>query len=453
MTSVSFSKKILVDKSCKLYIFSLHSYMYCDIVDITPDNIVNLAYLSDKYLIHTLKDQCIQQFCKRILCRENAVRFAGLYKVDKYVIPEIRNATMAYIQAFASKIFEKDIEYDELSRDTLRQLLENDFLNCEEYELYAVCYGWAEHQCKGHGQPVQPKDIAEHLGDLLQLIRFPTMSSTEFAIVSKHGVLNSEDEQKLLEYISQKDIPEQRKNTSQKPMQDKTNRMDTIRSVGDVPFNCVRRSHYGKFENDKHDGDDYWISYSIDIKKGIESSLCNIFAVKSHKECKKGCLVLSVETPVSLLAFRLQLDELVCHRYSEEGFAMKVIITRKSCYGRVRSRYIGTVDVGPTASPVNRFHYHEARFRKPVTLRARRRYEIVLECTGNNTLYYHELPHDYFTGPSADFGRPFWVRWNSTKMACKSNGCVPNLIHGINYYPKTNMIFPSHPGVKYLSNW
>ena len=423
--------------------------MYCDTVDITTDNIVNLAYLSDKYLVHSLKDQCIKHVCKRMLRRDNAIRLAGLYNADKYVIPEIRNATMAYIQAFASKIFEEDIKYDEMTRDTLEQIVEKDFLNCDEYVLYASCYEWAENQCKGRGQPVQPKDIAEELGDLLQLIRFPTMSSTEFANVSRHGVLSSEDEQKLRQCIRQKEL------RSLKPMEDKTNRLETMHSASDFPFNSVRRSHYGEFQYDKHDDDDYWISYIVDMKEGAESSLCDVFAVKSHEECKKGCLVLSVDGPVSLLAFRLQLDELVCHRYSEEGVPVKVIITRKSStfYGRVQSRYIETLNVCPTDSPVNRFHYHEARFKKPVTLKARCDYEIVLEC--ENTLYYHEAPHDCWT-PAANLTGPFGIRWDLTKMACKENGCVSNLIHGVNYKLRNNWWRhqpTSEPGVVYFSDW
>ncbi len=450
-------------------------------MDITPDNIINLAYLSDKYLVHSLKYQCIKHFCEHILRRDNAIRRAGLYNADMCVIPEIRNATMAYIQTFASKIFEQDIEYDELTRDMLEQILEKDFLNCNEYVLYLVCYEWAQHQCKRRGQPVQPKDIAEELGDLLQLIRFPTMSWIEFADLSKHGVLNSEDgkkmleyiqqkdfaamswidfdhmskhgvatsedEKKLVEYIQQKDYSEQGKNDSQKPLENETN------MLAGVPFNCVRRSHYGKFENDKHAGDDYWISYSVDVREGSESSICNIFAVKSHKECKKGCLVLSVEVPVYLLAFRLQLDELVCHRYSEEGVSVRVIITQKSSvYGKVKSQYIETLDVCPTDSPVNQFHYHEAGFQKPVTLDLHCIYEVVLEC--ENLLYYYEVPHDHndYRTPPANLAKPFRIRWDLTKMACEKNGCVSNLIHGVNYKVQDNFWtgeYSSRPRIVY----
>ncbi len=393
--------------------------MYCDSVDITSDNIVNLAYLGDKYLVHRLKDWCVRSFRRHILCTDNAIKFAGL---DENVIPEISNATMAYIQAFAAKIFQGHVEYDKLTCDTLQQILEKDFVNYDEYGLYCACYEWAAHQClRDRGEPIQAKDIVEKLRDLLPLIRFPTMDLGEFVVVKSHGMLNKEDQRKVYRYIIQKRI---------RPMEDTT--------ILDIPFNCVRRSHYGEFENDRHDGCDNVIPYvlcSVDVKEGAESSFCNVFSLQSHGKCKNGCLVFSVEVPVSLLAFRLQLNELVCHSYSEEDVQVKLIITRKS-HGRVQSQYIESLRICPTASPEYRFHYHEARLNKPISLQAHCRYEILIKCM--KILDYHEVPCDIVGNPEANLTRPFRVEWLLTKRAREEYAAVSNLIHGINYKLKND---------------
>ncbi len=404
--------------------------MYCDTVDITTDNIINLAYLSDKYLVHQLKDQCVMYFRRHVLHKKTALKYAALD--HEYVLPELHDAAMMYIQTYIREIFALPIAYDQLTRDTLRQILEKDFLNADEYTMYWICCNWAQHQCKKRRDPVRPKNIAKELGDLLPLIRFPVVMNNVLGhdSVRQHGLLTTEDDCKILEYIIQTDSPEQLTDVGQKPRRVKCNGTDAVKlhSVLGVPFtsSCVRRSNYGKLVRDGKG--DIWCQYSLDMEEGLESSFCNFFSVQSDKECKKGCLVLSVEVPVSILAFRLQLNELVAHRYSEEGIQVKITITRKS-HGRVRSRYIETLSVCPTVSP-NCFHYHEARLKKPVALRACCRYEVVLEC--ENTLYYHGVPHDYYI-PEVGLARPFNVKWASMKKTCKSNESVSNLIHGINY--------------------
>ncbi len=402
----------------------LASYIYCDTVDITSGNVLNLVYLSEKYLVLQLKHQCMKYFRQHLLDHENALEYATLD-----LIPELHDATMMHIQTYARKILING--YAELTRDTLRQILEKDFLNTGEFRVYLFCRKWAEDQCKKRGGPARPQDIAKELDDLLPLIRFPVIMSDEITLhrLTRDGLLTTEDEHKMLEYIGEKYYHAEK-------LINVGDRTDTVElhTVLGVPFrsSCVRRSNYG----DLHLGSNgvLWCFYDfIDMEEGLESYFCNIFSVQSSKECKKGCLIFSSKVPVSILAFRLQLNELVCHRYSKEGTHVKVMITRKSD-GRVQSQYNERLSVCPTVSPVKRFHYHKARFKKPVTLRAGCNYEVVLEC--ESTLYYHGVPHSCLecTNTSrSNLSIPFELDWALMEKKCEGNEAVSDLIHGINF--------------------
>ncbi len=390
--------------------------MYCDAVDINSGNVINLAYLSDKYLFHRLKDQCIQYFSQHVLTCGNAVEYAALDQ--QYIIPEIQDTIMLLIQTFPFQTLEGN--FDKLRPDTLRCLLEKDFLNAPEYEMFRFCLRWAAARC------IKTKDLSEiaDLMDLLKLIRFPVMEMREFATVSRFNLLSTEDICKVFRYISDKGHVLHDT--------DRCMRIFEMDCTTDVPFNCIRRSSYRLYRDYESD---IFLPYSF-TEKGREFAF-NILAHQSvimslQAECRKGCLVISTQKPVaSLLSFRLQLNEVFCLKYRDEGVQVKVTITGKS-EGRVQSQYTETLNVSPTDSPRLRLHYHEARLQKKVFLMADCMYEVLIEC--ENTLYYYSVDHcGRKQLDSSVIFSGLKVHWPQTKKSCKAIDAVADLIHGISY--------------------
>ncbi len=173
--------------------------MYCDSVHITSGNVFNLAYLSDKYLVHRLKDQCILYFSKVVLTCENAAYFASSRRC---LIPELQDTAMLMLQLMPSEASHSRIEHD-----VLRQLLQKDFINLTEYDLFHLCLDCVEHELKtmNGAVEVQRKDIANEMKDLVQLMHFPLMKLEDFTVVSKYGFLTDEETRRVFQYICERD--------------------------------------------------------------------------------------------------------------------------------------------------------------------------------------------------------------------------------------------------------
>ncbi len=396
----------------------LSSYMYSEAVDITPENVINLAYLSDKYLVHKLRDQCIHSFRHKVLTRENVLEYASQ---GQCVIPELQTIIILMIQVHAGEIFNAAEAYKKLTHDTLRHILEKDFLNCSEYCMYRVCCRWAEHQCEQHHLPVNRKNMAGELRDLLPVIRFPVMTLENFTTVSRDGLLAAEDRCKVFEYLCRGQSLKEKFGHNHE------------NHVTDVPFNCVWRSNYyidfdsvNEYLSVEHEGEQEAFFAGHPLPHVELDCLTG--------ECRKGYAVLDVHEPVSVCGFRLHLNELLGSR--EAAVRLHVTITRESL-GNVISQYSEMVTVQPAAFMLTRFYYHEVRLRKAVTLKPRRTYSIAIKC--DHPLYYYRTVvrcdwRDLVVSGGASL--PFRINWLQTQKSCYNKGGVSNLIFGIKYMLK-----------------
>ena len=386
-------------------VFLLSSYMYSEAVDITPDNVINLAYLSDKYLVHKLRDQCIHCFRHKVLTRENVLEYASQ---GQCVIPELQATIILMIQVHASKIFEGPEAYKKLTHDTLRQILEKDFLNCSEHSVYRVCCRWA--------------NMAGELRDLLPFIRFPVMALEDFTTVSRDGLLAAEDRCKVFEYLCRGQSLKEKFGPNYH------------NDVTDVPFNCVRRSNY---DIDLDSVEEYLSSEQEREQEAIfeRRQLPHVELDSVAGECRKGYAVLDVHKPVSLCGFRLHVNELLGIR--EDRVKLNVTITRESL-GRVISQYSEVVTVCPATFLPSRFYYHEVRLGKTVTLKPRRTYSIAIKC--DHPLYYYRTAVQCYGAnltESRGASLPFRINWGQThKACCNKGGRVSDLIFGIKYMLK-----------------
>lgn len=99
----------------------------------------------------------------------------------------------------------------------MKQILELNNLRCAELDVYIACMKWADHQirCMNDSKEIFRKRRSEeltiveqqkeHLGDCFELIRFPTLTDSQFVqcIQNHPGILNSDEIVDIKRYINE----------------------------------------------------------------------------------------------------------------------------------------------------------------------------------------------------------------------------------------------------------
>lgn len=382
--------------------------MYQELVEITPENVTRLAYLSDKYLVHRLKRQCIDFFKRNVLTAANALDFI---EFRQYLIPDIHDAILTMIQTHPCTILQKD--HRKVTLDTLRQVLEKDFLNCTEFEAFTICQEWAYKKCADRHQPVLVQHVINELADVLSLIRYPVMNAGAFAKVSVSNLLSPEARCKVFEYIHYGRY---------------VRRGDDPSDTYSLPFSNVPRTSYCYYQTDSS-------GYNKIVTEVYFRDQIAEHPDQPLAECVKGCLVFQApaDSRSSLLGFRLQLNELMCPSYKETPVNVKVMI-RRARHERGSMDIVcinENIDIRPKLSVFNSCRYHEASLKAELQLVRGVPYEVLIEC--DTALYYHPARGTVLLS-SAPLGRPgLAIDIPSTQTVCAVHGAVGDLIRGIKF--------------------
>jgi hypothetical protein len=75
----------------------------------------------------------------------------------------------------------KSASFAKLPRNFLKMIVSRNGLSCEEVVLFDAVVNWAQADCKTNGREVNAENLRKTIGDILSLIRFPTMSLQEIA--------------------------------------------------------------------------------------------------------------------------------------------------------------------------------------------------------------------------------------------------------------------------------
>ena len=157
------------------------SYLYCDEVCMSEDNVMQLLYLAKKYLVPSLH----QMACQKLL---GMLTVDNVFEILPWILPQLGDKGLV---KRCWEIIEFDTEqainsesFCDIDRDVLEQVLERDGLTIREVHLFRRVLDWAKEK-----QILNNRNFLE--GKVMKLIRFPTMSSSEFSQALEHaGALN-----------------------------------------------------------------------------------------------------------------------------------------------------------------------------------------------------------------------------------------------------------------------
>eukprot|EP00823_Brevimastigomonas_motovehiculus_P008012 TRINITY_DN722_c0_g1_i3.p1 TRINITY_DN722_c0_g1~~TRINITY_DN722_c0_g1_i3.p1 ORF type:complete len:456 (-),score=146.80 TRINITY_DN722_c0_g1_i3:7-1374(-) len=102
-----------------------------------------------------------------------------------------------FLEVHAKEMF-KSKDWLKADRKVVTEILKLDGLNCSELEVYKALCAWAKENNK------EKKDLNTFLGDLIELIRFPTMQAGDIASVAGDAVLTQDQILALFSFVGTK---------------------------------------------------------------------------------------------------------------------------------------------------------------------------------------------------------------------------------------------------------
>lgn len=165
--------------SLRLSFLELLKFIYTEMVDLTLENVLEVMYLANKYLIKKLPEKCAE-FIENNISIENTL---SILKGSIYFKCElIEEKCVDFIKKNTDKVM-GDRNFLQTDEETVRYLLTLNKMNCIEITVFNLVIKWAEAYC------ARKNNDLSSLRDLFRLIRFPVMSATDFTDCIKYSKL------------------------------------------------------------------------------------------------------------------------------------------------------------------------------------------------------------------------------------------------------------------------
>ena len=181
-------------------LLELFRFIYSDKANLNADNVMQLLYLSKKYMLPTLAEKC-SAFLKENLNALNV--FHILPDAQKYEEKDLMNHCWKLIETQTEEAVKSE-GFVTVERSVLEELVEKNSLNIKEVELFKGIDCWSEKECKKQGLVAEGSVKRRVLGErVVQGIRFPLMGQTEFAdIVLDSEILTLRETNRLVKYFN-----------------------------------------------------------------------------------------------------------------------------------------------------------------------------------------------------------------------------------------------------------
>ena len=181
-------------------LLELFRFIYSDKAKLNADNVMQLLYLSKKYMLPTLAEKC-SAFLKENLNALNV--FHILPDAQKYEEKDLMNHCWKLIETQTEEAVKSE-GFVTVERSALEELVEKNSLNIKEVELFKAIDCWAEKECEKQGLVAEGSVKRRVLGErVVQGIRFPVMEEREFAdFVLDSEILTPRETNRLFKYFN-----------------------------------------------------------------------------------------------------------------------------------------------------------------------------------------------------------------------------------------------------------
>ena len=188
-------------------------YLYCDDASLEADNVIPTLYAAKKYIIPHLAHACVE-YLEANVDASNACLLLSQSRI--FEEPELMQRCLGVIDLQAEEALQSD-SFTDIDYQTLEQILGRDSLRARETMLFTAATKWAEAECTRQGSDVNSEQCRGVLGDVLYLLRLPTMSQKEFVEgPGESGLLSKQEVIDVFYFFSGKSTPDLRFPTSRR---------------------------------------------------------------------------------------------------------------------------------------------------------------------------------------------------------------------------------------------
>jgi len=117
-----------------------------------------------------------------------------------------RQFAFEYLDTYTSDIL-KSSSFTKLSKAHVAAVLARDSLSAQEIDVFDALLRWADEESKRKGEKPSPESRKAVIGDLINLVRFPLLSTEDIAAkVTPQNLLTSVQILDLFTYVAQRDL-------------------------------------------------------------------------------------------------------------------------------------------------------------------------------------------------------------------------------------------------------
>ena len=171
--------------------FELLRYIYTDKVCLTGSNVMQVAYLSAKYMIPCLAKECATYLGRNL---DSSNVFGILKQAQQFANKVLEQYCWDLIDRMTKDVL-KSSEFLTIERCLLQELVERDTLNIREVGLFKAIDCWGEKECKRQNLRSDGPAKRQILGEqIIKKLRFPVMKQSEFMdVVVDTKILTQEE--------------------------------------------------------------------------------------------------------------------------------------------------------------------------------------------------------------------------------------------------------------------
>eukprot|EP00823_Brevimastigomonas_motovehiculus_P003313 TRINITY_DN1_c0_g1_i4.p1 TRINITY_DN1_c0_g1~~TRINITY_DN1_c0_g1_i4.p1 ORF type:complete len:545 (-),score=172.28 TRINITY_DN1_c0_g1_i4:219-1778(-) len=171
--------------------------IYTDNVEMEADDITALLPLAQKYQVEALRLRCVEFMENDV----NADNVCQLFEQGRKMLNEAHFG-MKFIEENTADVVESKAFLD-LSVESIKTILKSNKLGINEADLFAALENWAAAECKRQNLKVTGPNKRTVMGDAINYIRFPEMTTQEIAAsVTSSNILSSDELISLFAYSS-----------------------------------------------------------------------------------------------------------------------------------------------------------------------------------------------------------------------------------------------------------
>ena len=180
--------------------FELLRYIYTDEVCLNGDNVMQVLYLAEKYMIPGLTSECTAYLGKNLDLSNVLCVFKHAQQYDN---KDLWLHCWDLIDKETDEAL-KSSEFMSMERSFLNQLVERNTLSVREVELFKAFDCWAKEECKRQNLEVDGSVKRQVLGEeIVKSIRFPVMKQSEFVdVVLDSKILAEEETSNIMKYFN-----------------------------------------------------------------------------------------------------------------------------------------------------------------------------------------------------------------------------------------------------------